>query len=124
MFVKKIKENYGEERTTSDAMEAAYFGVYLWKQAIEKAQSIESSAVLAALYNQAFNAPQGIIHIAEKSLQTWSFSRVGKIRPDKQFTIVWSSEKAIEPEPYPPSRTAEQWRALRIKICGSEDAPC
>ena len=124
IFVKKIEEMYGEKQTTSDAMEAAYFGVYLWKQAVEKVQSTESSLVLPALYNRAFSAPQGIIHIAEKSLRTWSYSRVGKIRSDKQFTIVWSSDKSIQPEPYPSSRSIDEWHALRTKICELEGTPC
>src|SRR3990172_3406698 len=36
IFVKKFEDMYGEKQTVSDAMEAAYFGVYLWKQAVEK----------------------------------------------------------------------------------------
>jgi urea transport system substrate-binding protein len=124
IFVKKIKSNYGEKQTTSDAMEAAYYGVYLWKQAVEKAQSTEPSHVLPLLYNQAFNAPQGTIHIAAKSLQTWSYVRIGKIRSDKQFTIVWSSQKSIQPESYLPSRSIEEWHTLRTKICELEGAPC
>jgi len=116
IFVKKFEDMYGEKQTVSDAMEAAYFGVYLWKQAVEKAQSTEPKLVLPALYNQAFNAPQGIIHIAEKSLQTWSLGRVGKIRSDKQFTILWSSQKSIKPEPYPPTRSIDEWHAARAKI--------
>lgn len=116
IFVKKIKANYGEKRTTSDAMEAAYFGVYLWKQAVEKVQSTDPNLVRPALSNQAFNAPQGIIHIAEDSLQTWSFARVGKIRSDRQFTILWSSQKSIQPISYPPFRSVEEWHNLRTKI--------
>ncbi len=115
-FYKKFIEMYGEKNTVSDAMEAAYFGVYLWKQAVEKAQSIVPKNVRPALNNQAFDAPQGLIHIAESSLHTWSFARVGKIRSDKQFAILWSSEKSIKPEPYPTSRSPEEWNSLRKNI--------
>jgi urea transport system substrate-binding protein len=123
IFVKKIKTAYGENQTLSDAMEAAYFGVYLWKQAVEKVQSTKSSLVRVALHNQAFNAPQGIIHIAQDSLQTWSYARIGKIRSDKQFTILWSSEKSIKPEAYLPSRSIDEWHALRNKISELEGTP-
>jgi len=115
-FIKKIEAAYGIEEESSDAMEAAYYGVYLWKQAVEKAQSINTSLVIPALHNQAFDAPQGLIHIAENSLQTWQFARVGKIRSDKQFTILWSSEKAIKPLPYPPTRTVEEWDKIRVEL--------
>lgn len=116
MFIKKVQNAYGNEHGTSDAMEAAYYSVYLWKQAVEKAHSITTDLVIAALHNQAFDAPQGLIHIAEKSLQTWQCVRVGKIRSDKQFTIVWSSEKAIKPAPYPPTRTVEEWNKVRAEL--------
>jgi len=115
-FIKKIETAYGPDQESSDAMEAAYYSIYLWKQAVEKAQSIETNVVIPALHNQAFNAPQGLIHIAEHSLQTWQFARVGKIRSDKQFTILWSSEKAIKPMPYPPTRTVAEWDKLRVEL--------
>jgi urea transport system substrate-binding protein len=121
-FIKKVQEAYGKDHGASDAMEAAYYSVYIWKQAIEKAQSVGTDHVIPALHNQAFNAPQGLIHIAENSLQSWQFARVGKVRSDKQFTILWSSEKSIEPMPYPPTRTMEEWNALRKKLESNDKA--
>lgn len=121
IFVKKIETAYGKEYEVGDAMEAAYYGVYLWKQAVEKSQSITPDLVIPALHNQGFNAPQGIIHIAEKSLQTWQFVRIGKIRSDKMFTILWSSEKAVKPLAYPPTRTKQEWDKLRIDLTEKEN---
>lgn len=115
-FVKKVKDIYGKDRVTSDAMEAAYFGVYFWSQAVTKAQSTDTEKIRPALKNQPFNAPQGIVYINDASLQTWQYTRIGKIRSDMQFTIVWSSQKAIRPMPYPPLRPLEEWQALRVKI--------
>jgi urea transport system substrate-binding protein len=116
LFIKKIEKMYGEKQALSDAMEAAYFGVYLFKQAAEKAQSFAIDALAPALHTQAFNAPQGIIHIAQEVLQTWGFARIGKIRSDRQFTILWSSEKSIRPMAYPPSRSAAEWDELATTI--------
>lgn len=116
IFIKKTEDMYGEKQPISDATEAAYFGVYLWKQAAEKAGSVEADLIRPALHNQAFNAPQGIVHIAQETLQTWSFARIGKIRSDKQFTILYSSEKSIRPVPYPPSRQVAEWDALATTI--------
>ena len=90
-------------------------------QAVEKAQSTATELVIPALHNQAFNAPQGIIHIAENSLQTWQFVRIGKIRSDNKFTILWSSEKSIKPLPYPPTRTIEEWDKLRVELTEKEN---
>jgi len=120
-FIKKIENAYGKDYEVSDAMEAAYNSIYLWKQAVEKARSTETDRVIPALHNQAINAPQGIIHIAENSLQTWQFARIGKIRSDKMFTILWSSEKAIKPMPYPPTRTIMEWDNLRVQLSEKEN---
>ena len=114
-FVKKIKSTYGKKCVTSDSMEAGYYGVYLWKQAVEKAHSTDINHVRTALVNQSFNAPQGIVYV-NKSQQMWEFVRIGKIRSDKQFTIIWSSQKAICPMAYPPLRSIATWKKLRAQL--------
>jgi urea transport system substrate-binding protein len=116
IFIAKIKALYGQNETVSDAMDAAYFGVYLWKQAAEKADSVATIPMRKALANQAFNSPQGIIHIAQQSLHTWSHARIGKIRSDKQFSILWSSQKSIQPMAYPPTRSINEWNSTATNI--------
>jgi len=117
IFIKKVQAAYGEKQPLSDAMEAAYFSVYLWKYAAEKAGSFATDLIRPALHNQAFDAPQGLVHLAQHdSILTWSYARVGKIRSDKQFTILWSSQKAIQPMTYPPSRSIAEWDAIATKI--------
>jgi len=37
-FVEKFKKKYGQHRVVSDPMEAAYFGVHLWAQAVKYAK--------------------------------------------------------------------------------------
>src|SRR5918993_976389 len=44
---------------TNDPMEATYIGVYMWKQAVEKAKSFETDKVIAAMGGQTFAAPSG-----------------------------------------------------------------
>ena len=39
----------GTDRVTDDPIEAAYFGVYVWKAAVEKAQSFDVDAVRDAV---------------------------------------------------------------------------
>ena len=42
----------GEKRVTDDPIEAAYFGVHVWKQAVEKAGKTDVDAVRKAVYGQ------------------------------------------------------------------------
>src|ERR1700712_2527774 len=44
---------------TNDPMEATYVGIYMWKQAVEKAKSTDTDKVIAAMGGQTFKAPDG-----------------------------------------------------------------
>ncbi|MBL4760947.1 MAG: transporter substrate-binding protein, partial [Mariprofundaceae bacterium] len=46
-------------------------------------------------------AAEGIIAIDQNSHHVWKTLRIGRIRSDQQFDILWSSERAIRPSPYP-----------------------
>lgn len=111
-FVQRIKKRFGQDYVVSDAMEAAYYGVYLWKQAVTNAQTINTADVQTKLKNQAFDAPEGIVYVDDSTLHTWSVMAIGKIRSDKQFTVLWNSVKAIKPMVYPFFKSKEEWEAL------------
>ena len=108
-FVRKFKEKYGADRVLGDPMEAAYFGVYLWAQAVEAAGSSEVGEVRIALKRQSFRAPEGLVHIEAENNHTWKTVRIGKIRADGQFDIVWETKKPVYPSPYPPGRSSVEW---------------
>jgi urea transport system substrate-binding protein len=38
--------------------------------------------------------------------------RIGRMRSDGQFDIVWESGKPVRPVPYPPYRSRAQWDAF------------
>ena len=111
-FIENFQKRYGKERLLSDYMAVAYFGVYLWAQAVEEAQTTDPRIVRKHMPNQSFNSPEGIVSIDSHNQHAWRTSRIGKIQSDGQYGIVWTSERPIEPVPYPPSRTKEEWNAL------------
>jgi urea transport system substrate-binding protein len=98
-FVKAFKAKYGEDRVTNDPMEAAYIMVYLWKQAVEKAGTTDLEPVRAAAVGQVMDAPEGKVtmqanHHISKTV------RIGEIREDGLFDIVWSTEAPLDPIPW------------------------
>lgn len=99
-WVKDFKAKYGEDRVTNDPMEAAYIMVYLWKQAVEKAGTADDlDKVRAAAIGQEFDAPEGKVtmnpnHHISKTV------RIGQVRDDGLFDIVWSTEGPIAPVPW------------------------
>ena len=108
-FVGAFKEKYGADRVTDDPMEAAYFGVYLWAQAAEQADSWEARDIRETIGDQSLSAPQGIVSIDPVTQHTWKTARVGRIKDTGQFEIVWTSLHPICPRPFPGYRSRETW---------------
>lgn len=109
-FLQKFQAKYGKDRVTSDPIEAGYFGVYLWAQAVEDAGIDKVEIIREYIKDQSFNAPGGVVYVDANNQHTWKTVRVGKINPDRQFQIVWNSEKPIRPVPYPISRSKSEWQ--------------
>jgi urea transport system substrate-binding protein len=99
-FVEAFKAKYGAERVTNDPMEAAYIGVNIWKQAVEKAGKADDlEALRAAALGQTFDAPEGKVKM-ENSHHLSKFVRIGEVMADGQFKIISESKTAIEPLPW------------------------
>jgi urea transport system substrate-binding protein len=111
-FVQRFRERYGPGLATTDPMEAAYFGVHLWAQAVRQAGSDDVKAIRQAMAGQTFDAPGGNVRIDAATGHTWKTVRIGRILDDGSFKIVFSSERPIQPLPYPKTRTRAQWDAF------------
>ncbi|MEO8496358.1 MAG: urea ABC transporter substrate-binding protein [Planctomycetota bacterium] len=115
-FVRRFQQKYGSNRVTDDPIEAGYFGVYLWAQAVQDAGTDDVSEVRRHMANQSFPAPQGIVSIDANNGHTWKTVRIGRIRNDGQFDIVWTSGRPLRPVPYPVYRTRKQWDDFLAKL--------
>lgn len=99
-FVEAFKAKYGADSVTSDPMEAGYFGVYLWKAAVEKAGSTDVDAVRAAAGGISFAAPEGLVTIDGDNQHTYKEVRIGKVREDGLIDTIWSTDGPVKPDPY------------------------
>ena len=106
-FVKHFKEYCaknnlpgGMDRVTDDPIEAAYFGVYVWAKAAEKAGSFDVDKVRQAVGGMKFDAPGGPKKMDEKNHHTWKPVYIGEIQANGQFEIINSSDGLVKPEPY------------------------
>jgi urea transport system substrate-binding protein len=87
---------------SNDEIAAAYAQVYLWKLAVEQAKSFDVDKVRAALrVGIVFDAPEGQIGIDAKTQHTCRYFRMGKVREDRQFDIVYQTKEWIAPDPFP-----------------------
>lgn len=98
-FVENFQRRYGQDRVTSDPIEAAYVQVYLWKQAVETAQSFEVELVREAAYGQTFDAPGGRVCV-EQNHHLWKHCHIGKIVEGGQLQVVFTSNGTIKPQPW------------------------
>ncbi len=100
-FVEAFKAKYGENRVTSDPMEAGYFGVYLWKAAVEKAGSTAVDDVRAAIQSGeiSYAAPEGLVSLDGVTQHTVKPVRIGVIREDGLIDTLSATEPVV-PDPY------------------------
>ena len=87
-------------RVTDDPIEAAYFGVYVWKAAVEKAGSFDIDKVREAVYGMEFDAPGGKKKMHESNQHVYKPVYIGEIKKNGQFKIVKSMTGLVEPESY------------------------
>lgn len=99
-FVAAYKAKFGEDRVTSDPVEAAYIGVYLWKAACEAAGSFDVDAVKAAAGGIEFQAPEGKVVVNAENQHISKTVRIGKISADGTINEVKATDAPVEPDPY------------------------
>jgi urea transport system substrate-binding protein len=102
-YTKAKKLPYADKPLTNDPMEAAYIGVYMWKQAVEKAKSFEVAKVTAAMAGQTFKAPSGITSkMDEKNHHLHKAVFIGEVKGDGQFNVVWKTKGPVKAQPWSP----------------------
>ena len=98
-FISAYKKSYGNSRLIDDPMEAAYNAVYLWKAAVEKANSFETPKVREALAELTLNSPEGKIKIDGKTQHTYRKLRIGKINGIGLIDTI-ETTSLIPPDPF------------------------
>ncbi len=96
-FAADFKAKYGNARQVADPQESAYNMVYLWKAAVEKANSFDDDKVREALIGIEFDAPQGPVKVMPNHHLSQTV-RIGKITKDGQFEILEETDGPIAPQ--------------------------
>jgi urea transport system substrate-binding protein len=99
-FVKAFKDEYGQDKVTSDPMEAGYVAVKLWAEAVKKAGTTEVEAVKKAAGGITLGAPEGTVTIDGENQHVHKTARIGVVQPNGLINETWSSGKPIKPDPY------------------------
>ncbi len=101
-FIDAYKAKFGADAVITDPMIHGYVDVYVWKAAVEKAQSTDPAKVRAAAVTlDSIPTPMGPVKfMSNNSLVQTAY--IGQSQPDGQFKIIWTSPAPIEPDPYDP----------------------
>jgi urea transport system substrate-binding protein len=102
-YAKAKKLPGADKPLTNDPMEATYIGIYMWKQAVEKAKSTDTDKVVAAMAGQTFTAPSGFtVKMDEKNHHLHKPVFIGEVKADGQFNVVWKTPGPIKAAPWSP----------------------
>jgi urea transport system substrate-binding protein len=102
-YAKAKKLPGADKPLTNDPMEATYIGIYMWKQAVEKAKTFDVDKVIGAVGGQAFKAPSGfLVKMDEKNHHLHKPVLIGEVKADGQFNVVWKTKGPIKAAPWSP----------------------
>ena len=91
-------------------MEAAYIAVHLWARAVREAGTTAPAAVRRAVGRQSLVAPEGIVSVDSATQHLWKYARIGRMTDEGRFEVLWSSGRAVRPQPFPSYRSPREWR--------------
>jgi urea transport system substrate-binding protein len=102
-YAKAKKLPNADKPLTNDPMEAAWIGIHMWKQAVEKAKTTDVDKVIAAMAGQTFKAPSGITSTMDpKNHHLHKTVFIGEVKADGQFNVVWKTPGPIKAQPWSP----------------------
>ncbi|MFA5911966.1 MAG: urea ABC transporter substrate-binding protein [Burkholderiales bacterium] len=102
-YAKKKKLPNADKPLTNDPMEAAWIGIHMWKQAVEKAKTTDVDKVIAAMAGQTFKAPDGFtVEMDPKNHHLHKPVFIGEVKADGQFNVVWKTKGPIKAQPWSP----------------------
>lgn len=111
-FSRRFHKRYGEHRVVSDTMEAAYYGVHLWAQAVRVAGSENTRAVRHVLRQKPYELNDVRLHVDPSNQHTWKTLYVVRIVEENRIKPVYQSPEAIPPIPFPGARTRAEWNVF------------
>jgi ABC-type branched-subunit amino acid transport system substrate-binding protein len=87
-FLARFQERFGKDSIVTNIGEGTYDSIYLWKAAIEKANKVDKEAMIDALPQVAFKAPQGEITIQGGSNHARLHQLIAETKADGTFSVI------------------------------------
>jgi branched-chain amino acid transport system substrate-binding protein len=91
---------FGADRPVSMWSAGAYAQVKLFAMALNEAGSLDTQRLVEAALGLSLDSPEGPIQIDPDNNHVWLTPRIGRVRADGEFDIVWEGKSPIKPDPY------------------------
>jgi urea transport system substrate-binding protein len=111
-YLQQLRQRYGAQRVVSEPMMWGYVAVQLWAQAVAAARTEEVRSVRRLIRQQTLDGPSGPLRLDPASGYAFNAAHVATFQPDGRSNIVWSTDAALAPEPFPPPRPRAEWQTL------------
>lgn len=108
-FDRAFRARYGDDRRTSEQVMAAHDAVRLWAGAVKGAGTADVAIVRSAIRHQTLPSPEGVVAIDPENRHAWRNLSVGRVRPDGQIDVLWSTRGPTRPTPFPGTRSRAEW---------------
>ncbi len=87
-FLERFQARFGKDAIVTNIGEGTYDSIYMWKQAIEKAGKVDKEAMIDALPDIPFTAPQGEISIEKGSNHARLHQFIADTKADGTFEVL------------------------------------
>jgi branched-chain amino acid transport system substrate-binding protein len=91
---------YGTTRPVSMWSAGAYAQVKLFAKALARAGSLDTQRLVDAAQGLSLDAPEGPLQIDADNNHVWLTPRIGRVRSDGEFDVVWEGKGPVKPDPY------------------------
>jgi branched-chain amino acid transport system substrate-binding protein len=99
-FAADFRRAFGADKPISMWSAGAYAQVRLFALALESAGTLDTQRLVDAALGLSYEAPEGSIRLDPENNHTWLTPRIGRVRRDGQFDIVWEGKAVVKPDPY------------------------
>jgi branched-chain amino acid transport system substrate-binding protein len=99
-FKDAFAKAFGPDKPVSMWSAGAYAQVKLFEKALTQAGSLDTQRLVEAALGLSFDSPEGPIRIDPDNNHVWLTPRIGRVRPDGQFDLIWEGKSPIKPDPY------------------------
>lgn len=111
-FINAFQNRFGTTRNVDAFIERTYASVYIWRAAVNTANTTVPEEVLKYIESNGIEGPAGLIFIDDEQ-HPFKVVKIGKVGKEVMFDVEWDSKYIIAPENFPGTRSSAKWEEFQ-----------